>query len=272
VIFPSPPPPVGGTDAIQASDLGLSFKCDANTLKEETVHRPDTRHWAKLEFKHAGILSGSAIDETRMTSPVPGLPAASTIVSLSGDKNSVEDDWSFEDRPKSRESGQARCQRRRRSAPPYSLSIKSYISHGRLSDAYHSTLRSYSSLTQTYSSLTDSRRTPKVYPSVTKLIDLNTFPKTTADEYTYSAVEARKAALNEVVMMHRLRSVWGTVVPRLYGSWISVSSTRDLESGPGRGGAGEDGDGKEEQVVVLCMQDAGEMWTDRPETLHPTDK
>jgi len=133
----------------------------------------------------------------------------------------------------------------RPSAPPYSLELISFISHGRLSDAYRSAL----TLFHTPSSTTRTK-----WSCVTKVVDIATFPLESEDGYTYAAVAARRAVKNEWEMFEtHLRSVQGEVVPRMYGSWISAES-------------GED------PVWIMCMEDAGEMMTDRPEELDRDQK
>ncbi len=136
-------------------------------------------------------------------------------------------------------------QRPRPSAPPYSLELISFISHGRLSDAYRSAL----TLFHTPSSTTRTK-----WSCVTKVVDIATFPLESEDGYTYAAVAARRAVKNEWEMFEtHLRSVQGEVVPRMYGSWICAES-------------GED------PVWIMCMEDAGEMMTDRPEELDRDQK
>jgi len=225
---------------LQSGSLGLSFACNVHRRKLRNVpfRQPDRRDWGAIRFRQLSSDADAEWTESNQNKHAmrSGTPSILPVPSSHPHPEAITYSASVDIH--------GRDQRKRLSAPPYSARLYSFISHGRLSDAYHSTLTLFHPHTE-----------PLSRQIVTKLIDLSTFPKWTDDEYTYAAGEARKAMVNEWEMYTKcLRPLQGTVIPTRYGSWVS------------------DGEGGELEVMVLCMEDAGAMLAEDMSELDDEDK
>lgn len=157
------------------------------------------------------------------------------------------------------------ARRQPRPAPPISLNLSRHICHGRLYDAFQATITLFSSTSQSSSS----------WSCVAKVVDTSTFERGSGS--MYDVASAKESMRNEWEVFEVLTSLQGKVIPRVYGAWIAELEEGedvdvDVDGGVRVGKGGMERERERHQVMIICMQDAGEMWTDRPDCLDQNEK